>query len=128
MKVGLLRGVLFGGILPGVGIYSLGAGDEVRRFQLVIREGFEAIPFLRFKPGGGAVKFLFFKGCGFKSLFFDLRRVAAVPESFKGTPFLGTILVFPSLSVCWPKPPANFASKASISSASVFSESGRCRG
>ena len=36
-----------------------------RRFQLVIREGFDAIPFLRFKPGGGAVKFLFFKGCGF---------------------------------------------------------------
>ena len=89
MKVGLLRGVLFGGILPGVGIYSPGAGDEVRCFQFIIREGFDAVPFLRFKPGGGTVKFLFFKGCGFKSLFFDLRRVAAVPEPFKGTPFLG---------------------------------------
>ena len=128
MKVGLLRGVLFGGILPGVGIYSPGAGDEVRCFQFIIREGFDAVPFLRFKPGRGAVKFLFFKGCGFKSLFFDLRRVAAVPEPSKELRFWDTILVFPSLSVCWPKPPANFASKASISSASVFSESGRCRG
>ena len=41
MKVGLLRGVLFGGILPGVGIYSPGAGDEVRCFQFIIREGFD---------------------------------------------------------------------------------------
>lgn len=69
MKVGLLRGVLFGGILPGVGIYSLGAGDEVRRFQLVIREGFDAIPFLRFKPGRGAVKFLFSKDAVSKAFF-----------------------------------------------------------
>ncbi len=60
MKVGLLRGVLFGGILPGVGIYSPGAGDEVRCFQFIIREGFDAVPFLRFKPSGGAVKFLYF--------------------------------------------------------------------
>lgn len=88
MKVGLLRGVLFGGILPGVGIYSPGAGDEVRCFQFIIREGFDAVPFLRFKPSGGAVKFLFSR-MRFQKPFFDLRRVTAVPEPFKGTPFLG---------------------------------------
>lgn len=69
MKVGLLRGVLFGGILPGVGIYSPGAGDEVRCFQFIIREGFDAVPFLRFKPGGGAVKFLFSKDAVSKAFF-----------------------------------------------------------
>lgn len=69
MKVGLLRGVLFGGILPGVGIYSPGAGDEVRCFQFIIREGFDAVPFLRFKPGGGTVKFLFSKDAVSKAFF-----------------------------------------------------------
>ena len=59
MKVGLLRGVLFGGILPGVGIYSPGAGDEVRCFQFIIREGFDAGVYKLDEAGrAGFVRFL----------------------------------------------------------------------
>ena len=57
--------------------------------QFSIREGFDAVPFPGFKLCGGSVKFLFFKGGGFKGLFLKLGHVAVVPESFKGAPFLG---------------------------------------
>lgn len=127
MKVGLLRGVLFGGILPGVGIYSPGAGDEVRCFQFIIREGFDAVPFLRFKPSGGAVKFLFSR-MRFQKPFFDLRRVAAVPEPFKGTPFLGHHPGVSFLVRLLAEAAGEFRFQGIHQLCVRFSESGRCRG
>lgn len=127
MKVGLLRGVLFGGILPGVGIYSPGAGDEVRCFQFIIREGFDAVPFLRFKPGGGAVKFLFSKDAVSKA-FFRFETCCRCTGALQRNSVLGHHPGVSFLVRLLAEAAGEFRFQGIHQLCVRFSESGRCRG
>lgn len=88
MKVGLLRGVLFGGILPGVGIYSLGAAMKSGVSSLSSVKDLMP-PISSFQTGWRRRQISFFQRMRFQKPFFRFETCCRCTESFKGTPFLG---------------------------------------